>query len=102
MKQPDSVHVGTKLIFRTPGSKGIIGDTEIDRPFLPFCSRGRLLFLRLQGDMVILPDGVDGVQGHHFCGKVRKLPLYHRLIVRLQTFQYVKNQLHLFRGKLRI
>ena len=52
--------------------------------------------------MVILPDDVDGVQGHHLCGKMFQLPLYSRLVVCLQALQYVKDQLHLFRGELRV
>ena len=107
MEQAHGLDVGTELFFRPSNTQSVIRDAEVYRLcpflcglFLPFlCCLCR--FFRLQRDMVILPDGVNRIQGHHFCGQKLQLPLYRSLIICFQTFQHIENELHLFRGELR-
>ena len=99
MEQAHGLDVGTELLFRPSNAQGIICDAEVYRLCPLLCCW--LLFFRFQRDMIILSDGVNRIQGHHFCGQKLQFPLYQGLIICFQTFQHIENELHLFRGELR-
>ena len=99
VKQSDCIHVGTEFFFCASRPQIFICNTEINPLFLAYFGHS---FFRFQWNMIILTDSVNRIQRHHLCGKMFQFPLYSRLIIHLQTFQYIKNQLHLFRRKIRI